>query len=107
MKLLVALLLLFVLAAPVTAAKVTASCSVTPNPVAANATFTITATADVPFDFYLTDPTGRTWTWPQGPAGIVTYDWSTPTTGPWTVTVRNTHYPHPQRIGGCSFTVTP
>jgi hypothetical protein len=101
-----AILLVLALASPVSAAKTQGSCSVTPNSVQANATLTITASASVGFDFYLTDPTAQTWTWPQGPAGTVSYQWATPLTGNWTVTVRNTHYPHPQSIGSCSFKVT-
>lgn len=107
MRLLVAILLVFALAGPVSAAKIVASCSVSPNPVGVNQTATITATAPVGFDFYLTDPAGRFYSWPQGPAGTVTYDFAPWIVGAWTVTVRNLHYPHPQRIGGCSFTVMP
>lgn len=110
MRLLLALLLLllFTFAAPVSAAKVSASCSVSPNPVGANEPATVTVTANVGFDFYLTDPTGGTWTFPQGPAGTreTTFD-VPPISGDWKVTIRNTHYPHPKAIGGCSFVVTP
>ena len=108
MKSLIVIILLVLLATPVSAAKSEASCTVSPAIVSANAPLTFTATANVYFSVIIHDPNGTDWYNPKYLAGeVTTGSFSTPYAGSGlidVVAVLNHNY---KRLASCAFTVLP
>ena len=87
------------------AAKAIGACSVTPN-VQAGQTLTVTASANVLFDFDLVGTDGVVYVWPQSAPGTVSYQWATNQTGRWLMEVNAVRNDVKHVLATCPFTVT-
>lgn len=92
------------------AQKMNGSCDVSPTTVTQGQQVTVTASANVPFDFDLVSPSGIVYVWPSSTPGSVTYAITAPSdeTGGWLVEVNALQLQSNKKklIATCPFSVT-